>query len=80
MVAILEAESTLTERYQTTVPESVRRALRLGSVAAAAGEAAASPEKPSEPAKRWYEIVSEQDTERFASLTSIEQESAVQAQ
>ena len=30
MVAILEAESTLTERYQTTVPESVRRALRLG--------------------------------------------------
>ncbi len=30
MDAILEAESTLTERYQTTVPESVRRALRLG--------------------------------------------------
>lgn len=30
MPAILEAESTLTERYQTTVPESVRRALRLG--------------------------------------------------
>ena len=30
MTAILEAESTLTERYQTTVPESVRRALRLG--------------------------------------------------
>ncbi len=30
MVAILEAESKLTERYQTTVPESVRRALRLG--------------------------------------------------
>ena len=29
MSAILEAESTLTERYQTTVPESVRRALRL---------------------------------------------------
>lgn len=25
-----EAESTLTERYQTTVPEIVRRALRLG--------------------------------------------------
>jgi hypothetical protein len=32
-----------------------------GGVAAAAGEAAASPEKPSEPAKRWYEIVSEQE-------------------
>jgi len=30
MPAILEAESTLTERYRTTVPESVRRALRLG--------------------------------------------------
>jgi antitoxin PrlF len=30
VVAILEAESKLTERYQTTVPESVRRALRLG--------------------------------------------------
>lgn len=30
MPAILEAESTLTERYQTTVPETVRRALRLG--------------------------------------------------
>lgn len=30
MPAILEAESTLTERYQTTVPEAVRRALRLG--------------------------------------------------
>lgn len=26
----LEAESTLTDRYQTTVPESVRRALKLG--------------------------------------------------
>ncbi|MEM7555063.1 MAG: type II toxin-antitoxin system PrlF family antitoxin [Cyanobacteria bacterium P01_A01_bin.84] len=25
----LEAESTLTDRYQTTVPESVRKALRL---------------------------------------------------
>jgi len=51
-----------------------------GGVAAAAGEAAASPEKPSGPAKRWYEIVSEQDTERFVSLTSTEQESTVQAQ
>lgn len=30
MTAILEVESTLTDRYQTTVPESVRRALRLG--------------------------------------------------
>jgi len=27
---ILKAESTLTDRYQTTVPETVRRALRLG--------------------------------------------------
>ncbi|MBF0425049.1 MAG: type II toxin-antitoxin system PrlF family antitoxin [Magnetococcales bacterium] len=26
----LEAESTLTDRYQTTVPETVRRVLRLG--------------------------------------------------
>jgi len=30
MPTVLEAESTLTERYQTTVPETVRRALRLG--------------------------------------------------
>lgn len=30
MPAILEAESALTDRYQTTVPETVRRALRLG--------------------------------------------------
>ena len=29
MTATLEAESTLTDRYQTTVPETVRRALRL---------------------------------------------------
>jgi len=29
MTASLEAESTLTDRYQTTVPETVRRALRL---------------------------------------------------
>lgn len=29
MLALLEAESTLTARYQTTVPEPVRRALRL---------------------------------------------------
>ncbi|MBF0610754.1 MAG: type II toxin-antitoxin system PrlF family antitoxin, partial [Magnetococcales bacterium] len=26
----LEVESTLTDRYQTTVPETVRRALKLG--------------------------------------------------
>ncbi len=30
MVAPLEVESTLTDRYQTTVPEMVRRALKLG--------------------------------------------------
>ena len=30
MAAILEVESTLTDRYQTTVPETVRRALKLG--------------------------------------------------
>ena len=30
MAATLEAESTLTDRYQTTVPETVRRVLRLG--------------------------------------------------
>jgi antitoxin PrlF len=30
MAAALETESTLTDRYQTTVPETVRRALRLG--------------------------------------------------
>lgn len=30
MSATLDAESTLTDRYQTTVPETVRRALRLG--------------------------------------------------
>lgn len=29
MVPTLEVESTLTDRYQTTVPETVRRALRL---------------------------------------------------
>ena len=29
MPTLLAAESTLTDRYQTTVPESVRRALRL---------------------------------------------------
>jgi len=30
MNTTLEVESTLTDRYQTTVPETVRRALRLG--------------------------------------------------
>jgi antitoxin PrlF len=30
MPVTLEVESTLTDRYQTTVPETVRRALRLG--------------------------------------------------
>ena len=30
MPTTLEFESTLTDRYQTTVPETVRRALRLG--------------------------------------------------
>ena len=30
MAVTLEVESTLTDRYQTTVPQTVRRALRLG--------------------------------------------------
>jgi antitoxin PrlF len=30
MATTLEVESTLTDRYQTTVPETVRRALKLG--------------------------------------------------
>jgi antitoxin PrlF len=30
MHAMLEVESTLTDRYQTTIPEPVRRALHLG--------------------------------------------------
>jgi len=30
MAAILEVESTLTDRYQTTVPETIRSALKLG--------------------------------------------------
>lgn len=30
MAATLEVESTLTDRYQTTVPETVRRVLQLG--------------------------------------------------
>ena len=31
MAATLELESTLTDRYQTTVPDAVRRALKLGN-------------------------------------------------
>lgn len=30
MSAIIEVDSTLTDRYQTTVPETVRQALQLG--------------------------------------------------
>lgn len=30
MPALIAAESTLTDRYQTTVPDAVRRALKLG--------------------------------------------------
>lgn len=30
MLSALQANSTLTDRYQTTVPETVRRALKLG--------------------------------------------------
>ena len=30
MATTLEVQSTLTDRYQTTVPETVRRALKLG--------------------------------------------------
>lgn len=30
MPTLIQVESTLTDRYQTTVPETVRRALRLG--------------------------------------------------
>ena len=30
MAATFELESTLTDRYQTTVPDAVRRALKLG--------------------------------------------------
>jgi antitoxin PrlF len=30
MPVTMQVESTLTDRYQTTVPETVRRALRLG--------------------------------------------------
>lgn len=30
MAVLIEADSALTNRYQTTVPESVRRVLKLG--------------------------------------------------
>jgi len=30
MLSVLQVDSTLTDRYQTTVPETVRHALRLG--------------------------------------------------
>ena len=30
MNTVIKAESTLTDRYQTTIPESIRRALNLG--------------------------------------------------
>jgi len=30
VTSVLEVESTITDRYQTTVPEAVRRALKLG--------------------------------------------------
>ena len=39
----------------------------VGSTAAAAVEAIESPVNPSEPAKRWHEIVREQDAARFDS-------------
>jgi len=32
MSALIQAESTLTDCYQTTVPEAVRRALRVGKL------------------------------------------------
>ena len=50
-----------------------------GSVAAAVGEEAASPENPAEPTKRWYEIVSEQEAQSFLSLPPTEQKNTVQA-
>ena len=39
----------------------------VGSAAAAVSDEAQSPEAPSEPAKRWHEIVREQDAARFDS-------------
>ena len=45
MAATLEVESTLTDRYQTTVPETVRRALKLGS--------ATRSTTPFAPVERW---------------------------
>ena len=54
MAATLEVESTLTDRYQTTVPETVRRALQLGKrdkihyTIRPGGEVVLSRAKPSE--------------------------------
>jgi hypothetical protein len=39
----------------------------VGSAAAAVSDEAKSPAAPSEPAKRWHEIVREQDAARFDS-------------
>lgn len=41
----------------------------VGSAAAAVTEDAESPAKPSKPAKRWHEIVREQDAARFDSAS-----------
>lgn len=54
MAVTFEVESTLTDRYQTTVPEIVRRALRLGKrdklryTIRASGEVALTRAEPSE--------------------------------
>ncbi|MFN3377360.1 MAG: helix-turn-helix domain-containing protein [Burkholderiaceae bacterium] len=47
-----------------------------GNAAAAVTEEAETPPEPSAPAKRWYEIVREQDGEQFDSAQSSEQKSA----
>ena len=55
MQATLEAESTLTDRYQTTVPETVRRALKLSKrdklryAILATGEVTVSRAQPASP-------------------------------
>lgn len=49
----------------------------LGNAAAEATEEAEAPPEPSAPAKRWYEVVQEQDGEQFDSLQSSEQKSTV---
>jgi hypothetical protein len=43
-----------------------------GNTAEAAAEEVDAPVEPSAPAKRWYEIVREQDRERFDSPQSLE--------